>query len=195
MRWGEPHLHHFLVVHRGLSNIPRKLGKLADIEMANVPFLNSKQVSRGFFSQNEPCKIENNKFKKLQHDKVVKIGSFISKPLINIQKLDLLFAVQSQSMHEKLRSSSQVTFVSLHIFGQLSKDEKDVKFKNIPCSTSQTFCCQYLLNFFLAPPITKHRIGTAASFISHSAQNIRVCYDCSTEFDSVVKVSVNLGKL
>ena len=65
---------------------------------------------------------------KLQHDKVVKIGSFISKPLINIQKLDLLFAVQSQSMHEKLRSSSQVTFVSLHIFGQLSKDEKDVKF-------------------------------------------------------------------
>ena len=80
------------------------------------------------FSQTEPCKIENNKFKKLQHDEVVKIGSFIFKPLINIQKLVFLFAVQSQSMHEKLRSSSQVTFVSLHIFGQLSKDEKDVKF-------------------------------------------------------------------
>lgn len=50
MRWGEPHLHHFLVVHRGFSNIPRKLGKLADIEMANiVPFLNGKWVSEGFF--------------------------------------------------------------------------------------------------------------------------------------------------
>ena len=55
MRWDEPHLHHFLVVHRGV-NIPRKLGKLADIEIAKiVSFLNGKMyflsVFHLFFSQ------------------------------------------------------------------------------------------------------------------------------------------------
>ena len=55
MRWGEPHLHHFLVVRRGF-NIPRKLGKLADIKIAKiVSFLNGKMyflsVFHLFFSQ------------------------------------------------------------------------------------------------------------------------------------------------
>lgn len=90
----------------------------------------------------------------MQHDKVVKIGSFISKPLINIQKLVFLFAVQSQSMHEILRSSSQVTFVSLHIFGQLSKDEKDVKFYNIAVTQqvklfAAALCYIYWTSFWL----------------------------------------------
>ena len=35
------------------------------------------------------------------------------------------------------------------------------------------------IGLLFGSPITKHRIGTAASFISHSAQN-RVCYYCST---------------
>ena len=49
MRWGEPHLHHFLVVRRGF-NIPRKLGKLADIEIAKiVSFLNGKMYFLSVF--------------------------------------------------------------------------------------------------------------------------------------------------
>ena len=58
-------MHHFLVVHRGFSNIPRKLGKLADIEMANiVPFLKSKWVSRVIFFNR--AKLKNNKRGKVQ---------------------------------------------------------------------------------------------------------------------------------